>query len=248
MQRWHILIEYDGTDLVGLQAQAKGDSVQSLIETAIHAYSGERPRLHAAGRTDAGVHALSMSAHFDLMRPASPHEITGALNAYLRETSVVVLAANAVDEDFHARFSCMARHYEYHILNRLHPSILWKQRAWHVSKKLDISAMQQAAHLLIGQHDFSSFRAADCQANSPIKTLDRLDIEEKGEFIYVYASAKSFLHRQVRNMVGTLVEIGKGKYPYASMADILAGKDRKLAGTCAPAYGLYFVKADYIQS
>ncbi|MFK7867153.1 MAG: tRNA pseudouridine(38-40) synthase TruA [Alphaproteobacteria bacterium] len=245
MTRWQLIIEYDGTTLKGLQRQQHLPTVQSLIEQAIFKFCGETITLQAAGRTDAGVHALAMSVHIDLARSSNSHEIMGALNAYLRGSPVVVLEVIKQNDDFHARFSATKRHYYYHILNRPAPSVLLKNRAWHVAFPLDIALMQRAADDLAGHHDFTSFRASECQAQSPVKTLDQLEIHAQGEHVKIYAAAKSFLHHQVRNMVGTLVEIGKHKRASDSIAEILNAKDRSKAGVTAPAHGLYFLKASY---
>jgi tRNA pseudouridine38-40 synthase len=243
MTRYKINLEYDGTDLIGWQENVQGPSVQSLLQDAIFQFCGERVTVFSAGRTDAGVHALNMVAHFDLEREQVPETIMRALNFYLSEKPVAVLNCEKVGDDFHSRFSCVARHYKYVVVNRSAPIVLKKNRAWWVPQKLDINAMKNAAKKLIGQHNFTSFRAAQCQAKSPIKTLDFVSITQNGDEIIFEFSARSFLHHQVRNMVGTLVEIGMGK-PY-DMDEIFAAKNRSAAGINAPACGLYFIGADY---
>lgn len=243
MTRYKINLEYDGTDLIGWQTNQDGPSVQSLVEDAIFKFCGENVEVYSAGRTDAGVHAISMVAHFDLMRDQDEQTVMRAMNFYLVNKPVSVLSCEKVSDDFHARFSCVARHYKYVVINRSAPVVLDKNRVWWVPQKLDVDAMKSAAKKLIGKHDFTSFRAAQCQAKSPIKTLDSVSITQNGEEITFEFSARSFLHHQVRNMVGTLVEIGMGK-PY-DIDKIFDAKDRSAAGITAPASGLYFVAADY---
>lgn len=243
MMRYKINVEYDGTDLIGWQENAQGPSVQSLLQDAIFQFCGEKTEVYSAGRTDAGVHAISMTAHFDLERDQNPETIMRAMNFYLTNKPVAVLSCKKVYDDFHSRFSCVARHYKYIVLNRSAPVVLEKNRVWWVPQKLDIDTMKMAAKKLIGKHDFTSFRAAQCQAKSPIKTLDSVTITQSDDKIVFEFSARSFLHHQVRNMVGTLVEIGMGK-PY-DIDEIFTAKNRSAAGINAPASGLYFVKADY---
>ena len=243
MTRYKINLEYDGTDLIGWQENQQGPSVQSLLQDAIFQFCGEKTTVFSAGRTDAGVHALNMVAHFDLEREQDPETVMRALNFYLTNKPVSVLNCKIVDDNFHSRFSCVARHYKYIVINRSAPVVLEKNRAWWVPQKLDIKAMKREAKKLIGKHDFTSFRAAQCQSKSPIKTLDSVNITQNGEEIIFEFSAKSFLHHQVRNMVGTLIEIGMGK-PY-DIDEIFAAKDRSAAGINAPSCGLYFVSADY---
>jgi tRNA pseudouridine38-40 synthase len=243
MTRYKINLEYDGTDLIGWQENAQGPSVQSLLTDAIFQFCGEHVTVFSAGRTDAGVHAISMPAHFDLEKEQTPDTVMRAMNFYLTNKPVSVLSCEKVDDDFHTRFSCVARHYKYVVINRNAPIVLNKNRAWWVPQKLDIESMRIAANKLIGKHDFTSFRAAQCQAKSPIKTLDSVSITQNGEKIVFEFSARSFLHHQVRNMVGTLVEIGMGK-PY-DIDEIFNAKNRSVAGINAPACGLYFVSADY---
>ncbi|MBR4624509.1 MAG: tRNA pseudouridine(38-40) synthase TruA [Alphaproteobacteria bacterium] len=243
MTRYKINIEYDGTDLIGWQINQDGPSVQSLLQEAIFKFCGEQAEVYSAGRTDAGVHAISMVAHFDLSRDQDAQTVMRAMNFYLVNKPVSVLNCEKVSDDFHARFSCVARHYKYIVVNRSAPVVLNKNRVWWVPQKLDVDAMKKAAGKLLGKHDFTSFRAAQCQAKSPIKTLDSVSITQNGEEIIFKFSARSFLHHQVRNMVGTLVEIGMGK-PY-DIDEIFVAKDRSAAGITAPASGLYFVAADY---
>lgn len=243
MTRYKINLEYDGSDLIGWQENQQGPSVQSLLQDAIFQFCGEKTTVFSAGRTDAGVHALNMVAHFDLEREHSPETVMRALNFYLTNKPVAVLNCKIVDNNFHSRFSCVARHYKYIVINRSAPVVLEKNRVWWVPQKLDINAMKCAAKKLIGKHDFTSFRAAQCQSKSPIKTLDSVNITQNDDKIFFEFSAKSFLHHQVRNMVGTLIEIGMGK-PY-DIDEIFAAKDRSAAGINAPSCGLYFVSADY---
>lgn len=243
MTRFKINLEYDGTNLIGWQSNKDGPSVQSLVEDAIYKFCGESVKVISAGRTDAGVHAISMTAHFDLDQEKKPNTIMRALNFYLANEPVAVLGCECVADDFHARFGCVKRYYKYIVLNRTAPAVLNKNRVWWVPQKLDIEKMKTAAQKLIGKHDFTSFRAAQCQAKSPIKTLDSANITQNGDEIIFEFSARSFLHHQVRNMVGTLVEIGLGK-PY-DIDEIFAQKKRGAAGVNAPACGLYFVSCDY---
>ena len=243
MMRYKVVLEYDGTDLIGWQENRQGPSVQSLLKDAIEKFCGARPDVVGAGRTDAGVHAVAMCAHFDLESAPDADTVMRALNFYLNDEPVSVLDCAIVPDDFNARFSCVMRHYKYIVLNRSAPPVLDKNRVWWVPKKLDIEKMQTAAKLLVGEHDFSSFRASQCQAKSPIKTLDSCRIEQKGDLVIFEFSARSFLHHQVRNMVGTLVEIGLGaEY---DIDEVFAARDRSAAGATAPAAGLYFIWADY---
>lgn len=243
MTRYKVILEYNGTNLIGWQENTQGPSVQSLMGDAIEKFCGARPDIVGAGRTDAGVHAVAMCAHFDLNGDFDADTVMRAVNFYLNNAPVVVLDCEIVPDDFNARFSCVARHYKYIVLNRSAPPVLDKNRVWWVPKKLDVDAMRVAAKKLIGQHDFTSFRASQCQAKSPIKTLDSCRIEQKGDLIIFEFSARSFLHHQVRNMVGTLVEIGLGKS--YNIDDIFVACDRSAAGATAPAGGLYFIRADY---
>ena len=244
MTSYKVILEYDGTDLIGWQENRQGPSVQSIVKDAIFAFCGARPDVVGAGRTDAGVHGVAMTAHFDL--PDDKHSaetVMRALNFYMTGQPVVVRDCDIVSDEFNARFDCIARHYKYIVLNRSMPPVLQKNRVYWVPRKLDVDAMRAAAKKLIGNHDFTSFRASECQAKSPIKTLDRIEITQNGDEIVFEFSARSFLHHMVRNIVGTLVEIGIGK-PY-DIDEILAAKNRSAAGPTAPADGLYFICADY---
>lgn len=243
MTRFRITLEYDGTDLIGWQENRQGPSVQSILRDAIFAFCAVRPDVVAAGRTDAGVHALGMVAHFDLDGTFDANTVMRAVNFYLTDKPVVILSCDAVADDFNARFDCTARHYRYVVLNRRAAPVLNKNRVWWVPRELNIDAMRAAATRLIGHHDFTSFRATQCQAKSPIKTLDTCNIITDGDNVIFEFSARSFLHHQVRNMVGTLVEIGLGK-PY-DIDEIFAARNRSVAGPTAPAAGLYFISADY---
>ncbi len=243
MTRYKVILEYDGTNLIGWQENRQGPSVQSLLKDAIEKFCGVRPNVVGAGRTDAGVHAVAMVAHFDLDSGADANTVMRAVNFYLNNTPVSVLDCEIVPDDFNARFSCVMRHYKYIVLNRLAPPVLDKNRAWWVPQKLNIKKMRDAARVLVGEHDFTSFRASQCQAKSPIKTLDSCRIERKDDLVVFDFSARSFLHHQVRNMVGTLVEIGAGA-DY-DINEIFAARNRSAAGATAPACGLYFIQADY---
>ena len=243
MTRFRITLEYDGTDLIGWQENRQGPSVQSVLRDAIYAFCGVRPDVVAAGRTDAGVHAIAMVAHFDLPGDYTANTVMRAVNFYLVGRPVAILSCDIVPDDFNARFDCVARHYKYIVLNRSAAPVLNKNRVWWVPRALDVAAMRNAATRLVGHHDFTSFRATQCQAKSPIKTLDVCNITADGDNIIFEFSARSFLHHQVRNMVGTLVEIGLGK-PY-DIDEIFAARSRSAAGPTAPASGLYFISADY---
>ncbi len=243
MTRYKIEVEYDGTDLIGWQLNQQGLSVQSLLQDAIKNFCNEDVTVFSAGRTDAGVHAIAMPVHFDLSKDWEPNTVMRAINFYLVNKPVSVLNCVKVNEDFHARFSCKKRIYKYIVINRSSPIVLNKNRAWWVPQKLDIDLMQRQAIKLLGKHDFTSFRAAQCQAKSPIKTLDSCTVTQNGDEIIFEFAARSFLHHQVRNMVGTLVEIGLGK-PY-DIDEIFAKQKRGAAGVNAPACGLYFIKGLY---
>ncbi len=243
--RYRLTIEYDGTPFVGWQRQTEGPSVQESVETAIFKFSGERVAVHAAGRTDAGVHALAQVAHLDLEKDAPPFRIMEAVNFHLKPNPVAILDCVPVPAEFHARYSAVERRYRYRIVNRRPPLTLDRGRAWRISYPLDAGAMHEAAQVLVGKHDFTSFRAADCQAESPVKTLDELTVSRYGDEIEVAARARSFLHHQVRNMVGTLKLVGDGKWTVRDVAKSLAARDRAEAGQTAPADGLYLVGVKY---
>lgn len=245
MARFKLIIEYDGTPFAGWQRQANGPSVQAAIEAAIAGFSGEDVRVHGAGRTDAGVHARAMAAHVDLGKDYDPFVVSEAINFYLRPNPVAVLSAERAGDDFHARFSCTARHYEYVIKNRRAPLTFEKHHAWRIGSKLDDVKMHEAAQCLAGRNDFTTFRAAACQADSPIKTLFAVHVTRDGDNIRLRFSARSFLHNQVRSMVGSLVEVGKGKWEAGDVERALLARDRKCCGPVAPPCGLYFLKADY---
>jgi tRNA pseudouridine38-40 synthase len=245
MPRYKLLIEYDGAPFVGWQVQHNGLSVQGALETAITAFCGEHVHVQGAGRTDAGVHAAGQVAHVDLAGAWEADTVRDAINAHLRPHPVAVLTAEAAADDFDARFSAHRRHYLYRIVNRRADLALDARRAWRVARRLDAQAMHAAAQLLVGKHDFTTFRATECQAKSPVKTLDRLDVERHGEEIRIYASARSFLHHQVRSMVGSLVKVGDGRWSQGDLARALAARDRKACGPVAPPDGLYLLKVDY---
>ncbi len=245
MPRYKLIIEYDGRPFVGWQRQANGPSVQQAIEAAVHAFTGETVVVKGAGRTDAGVHALGQVAHIDLGRDWPADRVRDAINAHLRPSPVAILAAENVADDFDARFSAVKRHYLYRILDRRAPPALDAGRVWHVPPRLDGEAMHMAAQALVGLHDFTTFRAAECQARSPVKTLDRLDVSREGAEIAVRASARSFLHSQVRSMVGALKKVGEGRWPVGEVAAALAARDRSRSGPVAPPEGLYLVAVDY---
>lgn len=245
MTRFRLTVEYDGAPFMGWQRQAHGPSVQQSIEEAAEAITGQKAILHAAGRTDAGVHALAMAAHVDIERPIAPFRLAEGLNARLRPLPVAILAAEPVADDWHARFSCVGRRYRYRIANRRAPLALESGRAWQVAVPLDARAMVEAAQGLIGTHDFTTFRSAHCQSESPVKTLDRLSVRREGEFILIEAAARSFLHHQVRSMVGCLQLVGRGKWSGADLKRALEAKDRAALGLNAPPHGLYFVEAVY---
>jgi tRNA pseudouridine38-40 synthase len=246
--RFRLTIEYQGGPFMGWQRQAHGPSVQQAIEEAAEAITGEPALLHAAGRTDAGVHALAMAAHVDISRPIAPFRLAEGLNARLRSLPVAILAAEAVADDWHARFSCIGRRYLYRIVNRRAPLALEAGRAWQVAVPLDSGAMQAAARLLVGRHDFTTFRSAHCQSESPVKTLDRLEVRREGEIISIEAAARSFLHHQVRSMVGCLQLVGRGKWSPEDLRAALEARDRAALGLNAPPHGLYFVEAVYPSS
>jgi tRNA pseudouridine38-40 synthase len=245
MTRWKITLEYDGGGFSGWQRQENAPSVQQTVEESIASFCGEEVRLQVAGRTDAGVHALAQVAHFDIQKPAEAETIRDALNYYLREKPVCILQAESVGEDFHARFSAKARHYLYRVVNRKPPLVLERSLASHVTRELKREPMQKAADLLLGTHDFSTFRAQNCQAKSPNKTMDVAQIEQVGdEFCFLF-SARSFLYHQVRNMVGTLLLVGTGQWSLENFKTAFDACDRTKGGPTAPSQGLYFVRVDY---
>ena len=245
MTRYALTVEYDGRPFMGWQRQAHGPSVQGAIEAAALAVTGETVAVHAAGRTDAGVHALAMRAHLDVDKPIGTFRLMEALNALIRPDPVAVLACEAVADDWHARFSCVGRSYEYRIVNRRAPRTWERGLAWQVPQPLDADAMAAAATMLVGRHDFTTFRSAHCQADSPVRTLDRLDVTREGEFIAVVAEARSFLHHQVRSMVGCLALVGMGRWTPDEVGDALAARDRARLGLNAPPDGLFFTGATY---
>ncbi len=245
MPRYKLTIEYDGTPYVGWQAQDNGVSVQGVLTEAVTAFAGERVVIGAAGRTDAGVHALGQVAHVDLAKDWDTETVRDAINFHLRPQPVAVLAAERAVPDFDARFSAVKRHYLYRIVNRRADLTLEQNRAWRVPRPLDAGAMHAAAQRLIGRHDFTTFRSTECQAKSPVKTLDRLDVARAGDEIRITAAARSFLQHQVRSMVGSLVHVGEGKWRADDLAAALAARDRAACGQVAPPHGLYLVQVDY---
>lgn len=247
MTRFALTLEWNGAAYMGFQRQSHSPSVQQAVEEAAASVTGEDVRVHAAGRTDTGVHALAMRAHFDLSRSFDPFRMAGALNAHLRMAGhrVAVLDCIEVAEDWHARFSCIGRAYEYRIVNRRAPLTLEDGKAWRVARPLDAEAMHDAAQSLVGLHDFTTFRSAHCQSASPVKTLDRLDVRRKGSHVLIEAAARSFLHHQVRSMVGCLAMVGQGQWTRADLVAALEAKDRCKLGLNAPPDGLYFVQAIY---
>ncbi|GGF37526.1 tRNA pseudouridine synthase A [Youhaiella tibetensis] len=245
MARFKLTIEYDGTPFAGWQRQAGQMSVQEAVETAIERFCGEKVAIQAAGRTDSGVHALGQVVSFDLSGDRDPFRVREALNYHLKPHPVAVVEAEAVGDDFEARFSATARHYEYRILNRRARAALEAGRVWHVPMPLDADAMHAAAQMILGQHDFTTFRAAECQANSPIRTLDVLTVSRQADHIVVTAKARSFLHSQVRSMVGSLKLVGEGKWRPADFRAALDAKRRAACGPLAPPDGLYLTRVDY---
>jgi tRNA pseudouridine38-40 synthase len=245
MTRFRLTVEYDGRPFMGWQRQAHGPSVQQAIEEAVMAVTAEKAVLHAAGRTDAGVHALAMTAHVDIERPITPFRLMEALNARLRPNPVAILGCETMPDDWHARFSCVGREYLYRIINRRAPLTLEAGHAWRIAKSLDAESMHEAAQILIGRHDFTTFRSVQCQADSPLKTLDRLDVRREGDEILIETEARSFLHHQVRSMVGCLALVGQGQWTAADLQAALQAKNRTALGLNAPAEGLFFVRARY---
>ena len=245
MPRFKLTIEYDGGPFVGWQRQDNGLGVQEVIEDAVQAFSGQEVTSHCAGRTDAGVHACGQEAHFDLLGDWEPGNVRDALNAHIRAHPISIIKAEAVDKHFHARFSATERRYEYHILNRRSPPAIELGRVWWMPSTLDADAMADAAKILQGNHNFTSFRAAGCQAKSPVKTLDELTVIRNGDLLIVAARARSFLYHQVRNMVGTLSWVGQGKWSREDVMRALEARDRTKAGPTAPAEGLFLVGVSY---
>ena len=245
MTRWRLTIEYDGGPFMGWQRQDHGPSVQQVMEEALEEMTGERSTFTAAGRTDAGVHALAMAAHVDVVRPLTEHRLREGLNALVRPAPVSVTNVVQVADDWHARFSCIGRRYRYRILNRRAPPALERGKVWHIAVPLEVEAMTEAAAMLIGNHDFTTFRSVHCQSESPVKTLDRLDVSRLGNEVRIEAAARSFLHHQVRSMVGCLALVGRGQWQPDDMRKALEAKDRAALGLNAPPEGLYFVEASY---
>jgi tRNA pseudouridine38-40 synthase len=243
--RFALTLEFDGGPFMGLQRQAHGPSVQQAVEEAVTAVTGETATMHAAGRTDAGVHALAMRAHVDVAKAIAPFRLMEALNARLGNAPIAVTACETVADDWHARFSCIGRSYLYRIANRRARLTLERGHAWQVRQPLDAEAMHGSAQALVGRHDFTTFRSVHCQAQSPVKTLDRLDVRREGDHVLVEAAARSFLHHQVRSMVGCLVLVGLGRWRQEQVAQALAARDRHALGLNAPPDGLYFVEALY---
>ncbi len=245
MPRYKLTIEYDGAPFSGWQIQADGLTVQGVVTAAIEALTGEKTPVQGAGRTDAGVHARGQVAHVDLAKEWQTDTIRDALNAHLRPHPVAILSAEKVAADFDARRSAVRRHYLYRIANRRADLAIERGRAWRVPRRLDAEAMHEAAQRLVGKHDFTTFRSTECQAKSPEKTLDRLDVSRAGDEVHITAVARSFLHNQVRSMVGSLVPVGDGKWSADDLARVLAARDRAACGPVAPPDGLYLVRVDY---
>ena len=245
MPRYKLTVEYDGRPFAGWQIQAGQLTVQGLLTTAVEALSGDKTLVQGAGRTDAGVHARAQVAHVDLSKEWDTDTIRDALNAHLRPHPIAILAAERAADDFNARTSAIRRHYLYRIINRRADLTLEAGRAWRVPRPLDAAAMHKAAQRLTGKHDFTTFRSTECQAKSPVKTLDILKVERSGEDVYVTSVARSFLHNQVRSMVGSLVPVGEGKWSADDLAKALAARDRTACGPVAPPDGLYLMKVDY---
>lgn len=245
MYRYKIILEYIGASYCGWQRQKESLSLQQVIEEAIFAFSKEDAAVTVAGRTDAGVNAYGQVAHFDLEKCYVPRRLMQSINHFSRPHTIGVVSAEEVDLEFHARFSAKARHYVYKILNRPSVNIVNKGLQHWVRHDLDINKMQEAANYLLGKHDFSSFRASECQSNSPMRTVDKIDLVRDGDNIEIRVSALSFLHHMVRNIVGSLILVGEGKWEPIKMKEALEAVDRRAAGPTAPAHGLYFVRVDY---
>ena len=245
MTRWRLTIEYDGRPFMGWQRQDNGPSVQQQVEKALFKMTSELATVHAAGRTDSGVHALAMSAHVDIAKHVTALRLRDGLNALVRPDPISILEASEVANDWHARFTCTGRRYLYRILNRRPPPALERGRVWHIAAPLDVDAMAEGAALLVGRHDFTTFRSVQCQSKSPVKTLDRLEVVQQGDEIHIEAAARSFLHHQVRSMVGCLALVGRGQWTPADIKAALEARDRAALGLNAPPDGLYFVEASY---
>lgn len=245
MPRYKLILEYHGQPFVGWQRQADALSVQEVLEGAAAALVGDKVIAHAAGRTDAGVHALAMTAHIDLPKEYHEDKVRDALNFHMKPHPVSVLSAEQRDDDFHARFSCIRRAYEYRIVNRRPPLTHEAGLAWRVGERLDAEAMHDAAQVLVGKHDFTTFRASACQSDSPVKTLDEISVMRAGEDVFIRCAARSFLHHQVRSFTGSLVEVGRGKWRARDLKEALEACDRTRCGQVAPPDGLFFVRADY---
>ena len=245
MTRWRLTIEYDGGPFMGWQRQEHGPSVQQTLEEALERMTGQRAAFTAAGRTDAGVHAFAMPVHVDVTKSLTSYRLREGLNALVRPQPISVMEVEEVADDWHARFSCTGRRYLYRIINRRAPPALDRGRAWHIAVPLDIEAMQQGAAMLVGRHDFTTFRSVQCQSDSPVKTLDRLDVSRVGEEVHVEATARSFLHHQVRSMVGCLALVGRGQWKPGDIGKALEARDRAALGLNAPPHGLYFAGATY---
>ena len=245
MPKYKLTIEYDGTEYFGWQRQAEFKSIQDTVECAIKALCGEEVELYAAGRTDTGVHATGQVAHFEMSKEFPAWQVCEAINFHLQKEKIVILKAEEVDQNFHARFSAQQRAYCYKILQRQPRPVLDKNRVWQVRQNLDVGAMKEAISILVGYHDFSSFRASGCQATTPQITVDEISIEVQGDYLLLYIKARSFLYHMVRNIVGSVVEVGKGKISIGEFKKIFEAKDRRLAGVTAPACGLYFIEVVY---
>ncbi len=245
MTRWRLTLEYDGGPFVGWQRQAFGESVQGVLERAIGEMTSSEVTVHGAGRTDAGVHALAMEAHVDIAKPLTEHRLREGINALVRPAPVSVIEVAQVSDNWHARFSCTGRRYLYRILNRRAPPALRHRKVWHIGAELDLDAMAEGASKLLGSHDFTTFRSVHCQSPSPIRTLEELRVERIGDEVNIHAAARSFLHHQVRSMVGCLGMVGRGQWSPQDIALALEAKDRAALGLNAPPEGLYFVSASY---
>jgi tRNA pseudouridine38-40 synthase len=245
MTRWRLTVEFDGAPFVGWQRQTLGESVQGVLERAIGHMTGETVTVHGAGRTDAGVHALAMDAHVDIVKSLTEHRLREGVNALVRPHPVSVLEVAEVADDWHARFSCTGRRYLYRILNHRAPPALLRGKVWHIGAPLDLDAMEAGAHMLLGTHDFTTFRSAHCQSASPVKSLDQLTVERVGDEVHLRAAARSFLHHQVRSMVGCLAMVGRGQWAPRDISAALAARDRSTLGLNAPPEGLYFAGATY---